>query len=40
MFGNNKIINNGKCIIGSVTIIVFNLGCSWVKYKLLLVTNR
>ena len=42
MFGDNKMINNGKCIIASVKITVFKLdvGCSWAKYKLSSVTNR
>ena len=31
IFGDNKMINNGKCIIGSVKITVLAVGCSYAK---------
>ena len=34
MLGNNKMINNGKCIIGSVKITVFNIRCRMLMGKI------
>ena len=34
MFGDNKMINNGKCIIGSVKITVFNIRCRMLMGKI------
>ena len=33
MFGNNKMINNGKCIIGSVKLTVLNIRCRMLMCK-------
>ena len=37
IFGDNRIINNAKCIIGSVNITVFNI--RWARCKLASVIN-